>query len=377
VAARPLRLPAADGADLLRRRPEPPEPAERAQRAGGGAFVPDEGEVFIDSDYSQVELVVLASALERQFRFGGTFADRINAGQDIHRLIAAAVLGKDPGAVSKAERNSAKPISFGRPGGMGAEGLRQVARSGYGCELTLGEVGGRIEAYHRLCPELDRFLQDEADPALVLARAAGMTPADYSRACGRHFDDRDPDSVRPAGWLGWMLLKVLRGPAPATASGRPYTPRELAYLWRKAGGLRLGLPDGHRAALAGREPSPGLAAAVRDRAGRRPVFTLTGRLRAGATFCSARNTVFQGPAADGAVLGLWAVWRAGYKIVSFVHDQVVVAVPADGMVDEQIEEIEGLMKRGMLQVAPGMLVNVETAVTRSFHKGDLDPRYRP
>jgi hypothetical protein len=32
----------------------------------------------------------------------------------------------------------------------------------------------------------------------------------------------------------------------------------------------------------------------------------------------------------GALPGLWAVWRAGHKVVSFVHDQVVVAAPADG-----------------------------------------------
>ena len=50
---------------------------------------------------------------------------------------------------------------------------------------------------------------------------------------------------------------------------------------------------------------------VRNWAGRRPVFTVTGRLRANTTFCSSRNTVFQGAAADGAILALWRVWRAG------------------------------------------------------------------
>jgi hypothetical protein len=39
-----------------------------------------------------------------------------------------------------------------------------------------------------------------------------------------------------------------------------------------------------------------------------------------ATYCSARNCVFQGAAADGAIYGLWLVWRAGHRLVDFVHD---------------------------------------------------------
>ena len=97
------------------------------------------------------------------------------------------------------------------------------------------------------------------------------------------------------------------------------------------------------------------------------------RLRAGsgpATFCSSRNCVFQGAAADGALLGLWRVWRAGHKIVNFVHDQVVVESPLDGRIGERVAEIEDLMRRGMWEVVPGMNVKVETVVTRSLNKGD-------
>lgn len=75
-------------------------------------------------------------------------------------------------------------------------------------------------------------------------------------------------------------------------------------------------------------------------AGRRPVFTLTGRLRAEATF---------------------------------VHDQV--ASPDDGQVRRRVEEVEQLMRQGMLEVVPGMAVRVESVVTRSFDKSDLDPRH--
>ena len=72
---------------------------------------------------------------------------------------------------------------------------------------------------------------------------------------------------------------------------------------------------------------------------------------------------------------MWQIWRAGYKIVSFVHDQVVVESPADRMVHERMAEIEGMMKRGMETVVPGMRVAVESVITQSLSKKEVDPRY--
>jgi DNA polymerase I-like protein with 3'-5' exonuclease and polymerase domains len=105
------------------------------------------------------------------------------------------------------------------------------------------------------------------------------------------------------------------------------------------------------------------------------VFTVTGRLRANALFGSSRNTPFQGPAADGAILGLWELWRAGYKLVSAVHDQVVIECKADDRVLEHKARIERLMIEGMLAVVPGMNVKVETVVSLSLNKAETEPRY--
>jgi DNA polymerase I-like protein with 3'-5' exonuclease and polymerase domains len=341
-----------------------------------GCFVPAEGMVFIDSDLSQIELVVLGYALDRQFGLGTTLRDLVNE-SDVHRLIAAAVLGKDPAEVTKPERDSAKPVSFGRPGGMGAKRLQQVAKASYGKDLTLEEVQERIQAYHQLCPELDAFLTDEVNTAQALAEALHLTPARYYQAIDAYFDPSDPAMHVPAGWLAGMLLKTLRDEAPATKKGRPYTPEEIAFFWDEARRVPLKLKPKLLAKLEGRQADRRLWEAARRWAGRRSVFTITGRLRANATFCSARNCVFQGAAADGAIYGLWLVWRAGYRLVDFVHDQQVAESPADERVPERIDEIERLMKDGMLMVVPGMNVKVETVVTRSLNKADLDPRYLP
>lgn len=340
-----------------------------------GCFVPGDGRVFIDADYSQIELVVLGHALDRQFNLGTSLRDLVNT-SDVHRLIAANVLGKDPGEVTKAERDSAKPVSFGRPGGMGAERLRQVAKAGYGKDLTLEEVEGRIAAYHRLCPELDRYLADEVDGAQVLAGALDLTPARYHNAIGTYYDAGDPGNLVPQGWVVGMLLKVLRDPVPATRKARPYTAEEIAFFWEAARTVPINLKPRLRDRLEGRRPHKQLWEAVRRWAGRRPLLTVTGRLRANATFSSSRNCIFQGTAADGAILGMWLVWRDGHKLVDFVHDQLVVESPADDQVPARVAGIGELMRRGMLTVAPGMNVKVVTVVTRSLNKSDLDPRYR-
>lgn len=343
-----------------------------------GCFVPDPGQVFIDSDFSQIELVVLAHVLQHQFGYPSRLVDLINSGQDVHYLLAATMLNKPPTAISKAERNSVKPVSFGRPGGMGVRGLQRVAKNGYGIDLTDAEVEERIRAYHQLCPELDRFLTDEIDTGDVIARTLHLTPAAYYAACGYRFDPHDPANHIPAGWLGGMLLKVLSDPQPITkrGTGRPYTPDEMAFFWTRAQDLPLPLQPPLAAKLRTHQAHRDLYDATRNWAGRRPVFTYTGRLRAQTTFCSSRNTVFQGAAADGAILALWRVWRAGYQLVDFVHDQLVVESPADHRVLDRAADIERLMKEGMAEVVPGMLVKVETVITQSLNKDDLDPRYQ-
>ncbi len=211
---------------------------------------------------------------------------------------------------------------------------------------------------------------------LVIARALNMTPARFNEALGKSYRRDDPESRRPADWLGFMLLKVLKEKEPRTGGDRPYTDREIEFLWEEAQRLPVNLKPDLSALLRSRQANVKLWEAVRNWAGRRPVFTLTGRLRANTTFCSSRNCVFQGAAADGAILALWLVWRAGYKLVDFVHDQLVVESPADGRVHERVLEIEALMKEGMRSVVPGMLVKVETVVTRSLNKQDLHPDYK-
>lgn len=78
----------------------------------------------------------------------------------------------------------------------------------------------------------------------------------------------------------------------------------------------------------------------------------------------------QGLAADGAIYALWKLTRAGYTIVNFIHDEVIIEIREDENLPARIADIERLMVAGMHQVVPGANVRVETEVRRSFSKAD-------
>jgi len=70
-----------------------------------------------------------------------------------------------------------------------------------------------------------------------------------------------------------------------------------------------------------------------------------------------------------------SVWRTWTRYVRGAR--LAGNSPADDRVKDRVAHIELLMKQGMAMVVPGMLVKVETVVTSSLSKKDLDPRYDP
>ena len=326
-------------------------------------LTPKPGHLFLATDYAQIELCVLAAVLDR-LKLGGSLADLVNGGADLHRRIAAAVLDKPEDEVTKDERQGAKAVSFGRPGGMGAASLKRQAKEAYGVELTDEEVQARIDAYETLVPELKNYLQDAADIGQRLADRLHLTPAAYADAAGgSNFNDR------PAGWIGGMLLKVLREDTPTTRDGRRYTPEQIDFLWNAAAPLGGDLPAALADDLRARKPSRKLANAVERLVGR-TTCTLTGRFRSNCLFTESRNTLFQGVAADGLVLALWDLWRAGYTPVLAVHDEVVLEVKGDDLTAELVADVKDRMETAMGRVVPGVRVTAEPEARRSLDKAD-------
>ena len=94
--------------------------------------------------------------------------------------------------------------------------------------------------------------------------------------------------------------------------------------------------------------------------------TLTGRIRGGVDYGPSRNTPFQGLAADGAKLALWRLVREGFRVVGFVHDEVLVELPDEGgfVSEEKIVRIKEIMC-GEMEAVLGGNVPVDCEATLS------------
>jgi hypothetical protein len=335
-------------------------------------FVPRDGHVFIDLDYKTIELVCLAQACRSQFGLESRMAALINEGKDLHRALAARVTNKPEGAVTDEERGKVKAVNFGKPGGMGDRALRAYARATYGIEYTETEAAELTAYWFAQFPEMRAFLAGGVNVPAQLAERLGLTLAAHAehtddRRLIRHPDKRGHEHL-PSEVLGRMCLKVAGHEVPVTQTGRPYSSAELDFFWARLDTASDEFPPKYAAAIRCREPSRGLQSTVTAHFGRASVWTLTGRLRAGASYTARHNTIFQGLASDGAKLALWRVWRAGYRIVNFVHDQLLVEVPADADLKVSAEGIRREMIAGMAEVVPDVRVDVDFAATARWHK---------
>ena len=86
-------------------------------------FKPKEGCIFVDADYSQIELRVLAHISQDK-----NMIEAFNNNEDIHLSTASKVLNKPLEAVTKEERSSAKAVNFGIVYGISEFGLGEQLR---------------------------------------------------------------------------------------------------------------------------------------------------------------------------------------------------------------------------------------------------------
>jgi hypothetical protein len=166
-----------------------------------------------------------------------------------------------------------------------------------------------------------------------------------------------------------MCIKVLGHAKPTKKNMVPYSADDIDYFWSRVNAQIEFLPTEIHQAIRSRQPSRELQRAVTSAAGRAGVFTLTGRLRGHANYTARHNTIFQGLAADGAKLGLWKLWRAGFRIVNFIHDQVLIEVAANADLQANAETIRELMIAGMKEVIPNIRIDVKYAAMDRWYAG--------
>lgn len=117
-------------------------------------FLPDEGHLFVDSDYSQIELRVLAHLSDDE-KLIAAFKN----GQDIHRSTASLVFDTPFDEVTDIQRRNAKAVNFGIVYGISAFGLAN--------DLNIGrkEAQAYIDSYFEKYPKIKAFLDKTVSEA--------------------------------------------------------------------------------------------------------------------------------------------------------------------------------------------------------------------
>lgn len=117
-------------------------------------FVPKEGFVFVDSDYSQIELRLMAHMS------GDTrLIEAYKTGKDIHRTTASLVFNTPFDEVTDNQRRSAKAVNFGIIYGISAFGLSQDIGT------SVSDAKKYIEDYFIKYPSVKSYLDNTVDKA--------------------------------------------------------------------------------------------------------------------------------------------------------------------------------------------------------------------
>ena len=117
-------------------------------------FIPKEGYVFVDADYSQIELRILAHCSGDE-----QLINAYKEARDIHRITASQVFHIPFDKVTDLQRRNAKAVNFGIVYGISSFGLSEDL------SITRKEAAQYIENYFKTYPGIKTFLDEAVDHA--------------------------------------------------------------------------------------------------------------------------------------------------------------------------------------------------------------------
>ncbi len=129
-------------------------------------FVPREGYEFMDADYSQIELRVLAHMSGDE-----QLIDAYRQEEDIHRITASKVFHTPFEEVTDLQRRNAKAVNFGIVYGISSFGLSQDL------SISKKEAAQYIEQYFATYPKVKEFI----DKLVADAKEKGYTETMFGR----------------------------------------------------------------------------------------------------------------------------------------------------------------------------------------------------
>lgn len=129
-------------------------------------FCAEPGRVLVAADFSQIELRV-AALLSQDSKMIAAYA----AGDDLHKVTAAAVAGVDLSQVTPQQRQAAKAVNFGNLYQQRPAGLARYARSSYGVEMTVDQAAQAQLRFFNTYPDLHHWQQRRIQDARIYGLA--------------------------------------------------------------------------------------------------------------------------------------------------------------------------------------------------------------
>lgn len=129
-------------------------------------FVPEEGFVFTDADYSQIELRILAHLSEDE-----QLIEAYKMDEDIHRITASKVFNTPFEEVTDLQRRNAKAVNFGIVYGISSFGLSQDL------SISQKEASAYIKQYFATYPKVKEYL----DNLVASAKEKGYVTTMFGR----------------------------------------------------------------------------------------------------------------------------------------------------------------------------------------------------
>ena len=129
-------------------------------------FTPRPGNIFLDADYSQIELRVMA-----QMSGDTNLINAFKENKDIHTITAVSVFGVDENEVTSEQRRAAKAVNFGIIYGISAFGLSKDI------DITKVQAQYYIDSYFKTYPGVKKFM----DKCVDLAKERGYAVTLFGR----------------------------------------------------------------------------------------------------------------------------------------------------------------------------------------------------
>lgn len=183
-------------------------------------FIPRPGFVFVDADYSTLELRTLAQScldlLGHSSMAEALRREHNEGGPDLHSLLAGRIYGEDPLAIFNAynagdkeaaeKRKLAKAPNFGLPGGMGVPKFVKWAKTAY--KVVISEERGHElkRAYLEQWPEIPEFFEiiaqivgEEGEGAIRIPRSGRVHGGKwFTEMCNLMFQAPAADGAKAA-----------------------------------------------------------------------------------------------------------------------------------------------------------------------------------